>query len=149
MVKVMMTHCKEFYKDADKWTSNYIKTNVISDVYRFHFVVTLSPEMVWNLIHRNSKQWQDTSSKKKQIRVTCIPWITNYLSKFCPSTGDVCEALRQLTSVKTEWTWNATYQKLFDRAKSIIKADAYMKFYKKTKLLYLETDASGVGLRAS
>ena len=36
--------------------------------------------------------------------------------------------------------------KLFNKAKSIIKEDACMKFYK-TKLLYVETDPSGVGLR--
>ena len=66
-----------------------------------------------------------------------------------PSTADVCEALRQLTSVKTEWSWNATYKKLFNRAKSIIKADACIKFYDEFKPLYLETDASCVGLGAS
>ena len=35
------------------------------------------------------------------------------------------------------------------RAKSIIKADACIKFYDETKPLYLETDTSGVGLGAS
>ena len=54
--------------------------------------------------------------------------IINYLNKFSPSTDNVCESLRKLTSSKTEWSWNATYQKLFDKAKSIIKEDACMKF---------------------
>ena len=53
------------------------------------------------------------------------------------------------TSVKTEVTWNADYQKLFNKAKSIIEAEACIKFYDKTMPLYLETDASGIGLRAS
>ena len=70
----------------------------------------------------------------------------NYLSKFSPSTSDIYKALRQLSSVKTEWTWNATYQKLFERAKSIIKAETCMTFYDGTKPPYLETDASVVGL---
>ena len=52
-------------------------------------------------------------------------------------------------SSKTEWTWNATYLKLFDKAKSIIKEDVYMKFYDKTQPLYLETEAFGVGLEAA
>ena len=39
-----------------------------------------------------------------------------------------------------------TYQKLFDKAKSTMKEDACMKLYDETKLLYLETDASGVDL---
>ena len=47
--------------------------------------------------------------------------IVNYLSKFSFSTVNVCESLRQLTWSKTERTWNATYQKLFDKTKSIIK----------------------------
>ena len=42
-----------------------------------------------------------------------------------------------------------TYQKLFDNAKSVIKEDGCMKSYDKTKPLYLETDACGVGLGAS
>ena len=44
------------------------------------------------------------------------------------------------------WTWNVSYQQLFDNAKSIIKADVCMKFYDNSKPLYLETDASGTGL---
>ena len=39
--------------------------------------------------------------------------------------------------------------KLFAKAKALIKVDVCMKFYNDTKLLYLETDASGVGLRAA
>ena len=48
-------------------------------------------------------------------------------------------------SAKTEWT----YQKMFDKAKAIIKEDVYMKFYDETKPLYIETDVSGVGLGAA
>ena len=47
------------------------------------------------------------------------------------------------------WTWNALYQQLFEKVKSLIKADVCMKFYNDTKLLYLETDASGIGLGAA
>ena len=41
-----------------------------------------------------------------------------------------------------------TYQKLFNKTKLIINENACMKFYDGTKSLYLERDASGVGLRA-
>ena len=44
------------------------------------------------------------------------------------------------------WVWKASYQQLFDKAKSLIKVEVCMQFYDDTKLLYLETDASGVGL---
>ena len=70
--------------------------------------------------------------------------IINYLSKFSSRTASVSESIRQQTSSKTEWEWNATYQKLFNKAKSIIKEDACMKFYDETQPLYLETDMSGV-----
>ena len=48
-----------------------------------------------------------------------------------------------------EWTWTATYQKLFNKAKSIIKEDACMKFYDEIQPLHLETDAFGVRLGAA
>ena len=47
------------------------------------------------------------------------------------------------------WTWNALYQQLFAKAKALIKVDVCMKFYDDTKLLYLETDVSRVGLGAA
>ena len=48
-------------------------------------------------------------------------------------TAEVCEMLCKLTSSKTMWTWNASYQQLFSNAKSIIKADVCMKFYDDSK----------------
>ena len=44
---------------------------------------------------------------------------------------------------------DASYQQLFVKAKSLIKADVCTKFYNDTKPHYLETDASGVGLGAA
>ena len=52
-------------------------------------------------------------------------------------------------SSKIEWTQNATYQKMFNEAKTIIKEDACMKFNDETKPLYIAMDASGVGLGAT
>ena len=52
-------------------------------------------------------------------------------------------------SSKTTWTWTTSYQQLFDKAKSLMKAEVCMKFYDDTKPLYLETDASGIGLGAA
>ena len=42
--------------------------------------------------------------------------------------------------------WNSSYQAIYDKAKSFIKADACMKFYDESKPLCLETDASRMGL---
>ena len=83
-----------------------------------------------------------TSENKKELQA--FLWIINYSSKFSPSTASKCESLRQLTWSKTEWTWNETYQKLFDKAKSIIKEDVFMKFCIETQPLYLEVDTSEV-----
>ena len=52
-------------------------------------------------------------------------------------------------SSKTLWTWNASYQDLFDKVKSLIKDDICMKFYDEITSLCLETDASRIGLGAT
>ena len=75
--------------------------------------------------------------------------IINYLGKFSPGTAGVCKLLCKLTSCKSTWMWNTSYQQLFASAKSIIKTDVCIKFNDNSKLLYLETDASGIGLGAS
>ena len=75
--------------------------------------------------------------------------IINYLSKFSPSTATISEPLRKLTSSRAMWMWNVSYQALYDKTKSLIKADVCMKFYNETKPLYLKTDASGIGLGAT
>ena len=72
--------------------------------------------------------------------------IVNFLGKLSPSTASVLEPLRKLTSSKTLLTWNALYHTLYEKAKALIKDDVCMKFYDETKPLYLETDASGIGL---
>ena len=75
--------------------------------------------------------------------------IINYLSKFSPDMLEVCKPLRKLTSSKAMWTWDASYQQQFEKAKSLIKVEMCMKFYDDTKLLYLKTDVSGIALRAA
>ena len=75
--------------------------------------------------------------------------IINFLNKFSPGTLEACEPLRRLTSSKAKWTWNESYQQLFNKAKSLIKTEMCMKFYDDTKPLYLKTDASVVSLGAA
>ena len=60
--------------------------------------------------------------------------------------SEVCEPLRKLMSSKAMWTLDASYQQQFKKAKLLIKVEMCMKFYDDTKPLYLETDASGIGL---
>ena len=72
--------------------------------------------------------------------------IINYLSKFSPSAANVCEPLQKLTSDKTLWTLNVSYQTLFNKLKSLIKYNVCMKFYDGTRPLYLETNTSWIAL---
>ena len=104
--------------------------------------------MAYNPTHENWKLLQGCPSKMKK-ELQAFIGIINYLGKFSPSTADMFGSLRKLMSVKTEWAWNATNQKMFNQAKVIIKEDACMKFYDETKPLYIEMNASGVGLGAT
>ena len=88
----------------------------------------------------------ELTPQKSKKELQAFLGIINYLGKICHSTVDTSEPLRKLTSFKTKWTWNATYQKIFNKTKAIIKEDACMKFHDKTKSLYIEMDASRVGL---
>ena len=88
--------------------------------------------------------WHATAKVKKGIG--SIFGVLNYLRAYFPVTAEVCGPLRQLTSVKTDLTWNGSYQKSFDKARAIIEEDASMKFYDEIRPVYLETDSYGVEL---
>ena len=51
--------------------------------------------------------------------------IINYLGKFSPHRADVCDPLQKVTSSKVTWTWNASYQALFNKAELLIKSDMH------------------------
>ena len=95
------------------------------------------------------KALTEMPAPKNKKELQAFLGIINYLGKFSPGTAEVCKPLCKVTSCKSMWTWNASYQQLFVKAKSIIKADVCMKFYDNSKLLYVETDASGIGLGAA
>ena len=73
----------------------------------------------------------------------------NYLSKFSPAMATLIKPLRELTSSKNEFVWNATYQDIFDNAKQLISKDAKLQYYRPREELYLESDASKTGLGAA
>ena len=62
-------------------------------------------------------------------------------------TTEFCRLLWKLTLIKAEWLWKKMYQDLCDMAKKTVKQVACMRFYFTSKALYLEVDASGIGLR--
>ena len=58
----------------------------------------------------------------------------------------MCEPLRRLTSVKTKYTLNKTYQELYNKAEALIRRDACMEFSNEKYPLNLETDTLVAGL---
>ena len=75
----------------------------------------------------------DMPPPKTKKELQAFLGIINYLSKFCPSTVEVCKSLRKLTSAKTEWIWNATYQKMYQISHSVI--ESIWKVLSETELL--------------
>ena len=43
--------------------------------------------------------------------------IVNYLIKLSPMTVEIIKPLRRLTSVNATWTWNRSYQDIYERTK--------------------------------
>ena len=90
----------------------------------------------------------ETPTPKNKKELQAYLGIINYLSKFSPDMVEVCKPLRKLTSSKAMWTWDASYQQRFEKAKTLIKVEMCMKFYDDNIPLYLVTDTSGISLRA-
>ena len=53
---------------------------------------------------------------KNKRELQAFSGIINYFAKFSPGAAEVCEPLQKLMSSKVTWTWNASYQQLFDKA---------------------------------
>ena len=49
----------------------------------------------------------------------------NHLLEYTPGAVEACKELRKLTSVKTEWPWNRTYDTHYKNTKAIIKKNIY------------------------
>ena len=106
--------------------------------------------MEWSKTRPTEDQGPDgdaTPQNKKELQA--FFGIINYLGKFSPSIANICEPLQKLTLSREVWTWNVSYQGLYNKTKSLIIDEVCMKFYDETKPLYLEIDASGIGLGAA
>ena len=91
----------------------------------------------------------EISPPKTKKELQAFLRIIHYLDKFSPSTAGHLQITKKTHVSQTERTCNATYQKFFMKAKVIIKEEECMKSYDKTKPLYIEIDASGVGQGAA
>ena len=98
---------------------------------------------------RSCKAQPGTNMVNNKNELQSLLGITNRLGKFLSSTTEVCEPFTKLVSLKCEWTWNNTFQNLYDRAKNMILKNATIAFYSEKEQLFLETDALHVGLGAT
>ena len=95
------------------------------------------------------KALTEMPAPKNKKELQAFLGIIKHLNTFSLGTSEAWEPLMKLTSSKATWMWNASYQQLFNKAKSLLKVEMCMKFYDDTKPLYLKTDASGISLGAA
>ena len=136
--------------DRTKWKilQTYRKENLKLNNNKYHFRCTRHSIFRQNHFRVWHKALMDMSQFKSKKELQTFLGIINYLSKFSPTTAEVCAHPCRLMSRKTKWSWNRTYQDLFKTAKTLTKKDVCMKWYDETGLLYLETDAPGLWLGA-
>ena len=79
--------------------------------------------------------WTMLAPKNKK-ELQAFLGVINYLGKFSLSTTDICGSSTKADINKVTWTWNMSCQKLFAKAKSLIKVRMCMKFYDDTRPLY-------------
>ena len=132
------------------------EVNIKLNKEKCHFRCTSIPffvEVIWRRgiqpDPQKIKALTDMPAPNNKKELQAFLEIINYLGKFSLGTADVCEAPHKLTLSKATWTWNASYQSLFNKAKLLIKCNMCMKVYDDIKPLYLETDTSRVALGAA
>ena len=145
-------HDEAVYKVLKQCQDVNLKLNKDKCNFRFMLILffgeVVSRETV-QLDPQKTRELTKMPVPKNKKELQAFLGIINYLHQFFPDTLEVCKPLRKLMSSKMTWTWNASHQQLFEKAKLLIKVEICMEFYDDTKLLYLETDASGVGLGAA
>ena len=75
--------------------------------------------------------------------------MTNYLAKFLPKLPDVSAPLRELTRKDHDFNWSDIHDQAFDAIKKLVSSPSLLKYYKPSKPLVLQCDASEKGLAAS
>jgi len=86
---------------------------------------------------------------KDKIQLQSFLGCLNFMSKFTPELSTLVKPLRQLTSANAEFVWTPNHTDIFEKAKRIIKKDCALQYYRPEKSLYIESDASKIGLGAA
>ena len=72
-----------------------------------------------------------------------------YLSPFIPSLSTHIAPLWELLKKDSEFKWNTSYQKAFDRIKKLVCKDTTLCYFNVQKPVTIQVDVSGKGLRAA
>ena len=84
---------------------------------------------------------------KDKTQLTSCLGICQYLSLYIPRLSDVTSTLQELNRKNTEFTWNATYDRVFRQAKLHVTNAVTLKYFDPQAPITIECDASGVGVR--
>ena len=95
------------------------------------------------------RSYRDALSKDQKKEIQAYLGIMNYLGKFFSSTADTCKSLRKLTSTKTRVDLECNIPENVWQGKINHKTRCMHEFHDETKPLYIETEASGVGVEAA
>ena len=72
--------------------------------------------------------------------------MVTYLSPFTLQLSSHTATLRGLQKTDVEYCWNATYQVVFDKLKSLVCQDTTHRYFNMKKPVTIQVDASGKGL---
>ena len=72
--------------------------------------------------------------------------MVNYLSQFIPRLSECTAPLRELDSNSVTFTWNETYQEVFENIKRLVAEDMLLAYYDRTKAVTIQCDYSKKGL---
>ena len=104
---------------------NLLKISFVMHKYTVHWGTDIQRRNVTRPKEAEHTKW-NAPSKKKPLSLSGI---MKYLGKYSLWTTEVCEPLKELTSLKCDWIWNNMYQNIYDGAKIITKKNTTMTFY--------------------
>ena len=88
-------------------------------------------------------------SPKMKTELASFLGMCNYLGAYIPHLSDITMVLRQLNKKNVEFTWNATYERVFRQAKLQVANAVTLQYFNPAKPIVLECDASGNGVGGS
>ena len=92
------------------------------------------------------KAIQNLKQPKTKCELQSFLGMINYISKYTAEASQVCKPLRELISIRSDYKWHQHLTDAFNKAKNLVNKDCCLCYYNPNKSLFIETDASRVGL---